>query len=100
MRPVMQKEKICRQWHVSGRVQGVGFRWFVRRQAGELGLDGTVRNLSDGSVEVVARGQLEDLQKLATALKRGPLTARVTSVHEAPGFLATSSEGFCVEPGS
>ena len=54
----------------------------------------------DGTVEVVARGRVEDLQKLATALKRGPLTARVTSVQEAPGFLAASMEGFRVEHGS
>jgi len=50
---------------IKGRVQGVGFRWFVQREAAELGLRGWVRNTDDGHVEVLARGepdQLEDLQ--------------------------------------
>jgi acylphosphatase len=100
MPQVAQQDSICRQWHVSGRVHGVGFRWFVRRLAREMNLDGTVRNLPDGTVEVIARGDTEDLQKLAIALKRGPLTARVTSVTESPGFLAASNKGFGVEHGS
>ena len=46
---------------VKGRVQGVGFRWFVHREAAEIGLRGWVRNTEDGHVEVVAAGQPEDL---------------------------------------
>lgn len=100
MHPVGEQKSSCRQWIVSGRVQGVGFRWFVLRAAREMSLDGTVRNLPDGKVEVVARGLGGDLQELAAALKRGPIAARVTSVTEAPGFLADGSQGFRVEHGS
>lgn len=67
-------------WVVQGRVQGVGFRWFVVRQAETLGLAGWVRNLDDGSVEVVARGSGPSLQELERALGQGPPGARVTGV--------------------
>jgi acylphosphatase len=100
MHPVGEKQSSCRQWIISGRVQGVGFRWFVLRAAKEMSLDGTVRNLPDGKVEVVARGPDCDLQELAAALRRGPFAARVTSVAEAPGFLPDPSQGFRVENGS
>ena len=96
MRSVPQEDSTCLQWVVRGRVQGVGFRWFVTRVAGKLGLDGTVRNLPDGSVEVVARGKAADLRKLAEGLNRGPLTARVTALEESPGSLAASLTGFGV----
>lgn len=65
---------------VHGRVQGVGFRYFVQREAQRLGLCGWVRNLRDGSVEVSAEGSPDDLALLEEALNRGPGTARVTSV--------------------
>ena len=100
MRPVEEQKNSCLQWQVSGRVQGVGFRWFVLRAAREMSLDGTVSNLPDGKVEVVARGPAGELKKMAAALKRGPFAARVTSVVEAPGFLAAGIQGFRVEHGS
>lgn len=65
---------------VHGRVQGVGFRWFVWQAAGRLGLRGLARNLPDGSVEVVAEGPSNALEELAQALARGPATARVERV--------------------
>lgn len=65
---------------VSGRVQGVGFRWFVLREATLLGLAGYVRNLGDGTVEVVALGSLPALASLEEALGRGPPAARVHGV--------------------
>ncbi len=65
---------------VSGRVQGVGFRAFAVREARELGLDGWVRNLPDGRVEAVARGEDDAIEVFAAALRRGPLTARVDEV--------------------
>lgn len=65
---------------LSGRVQGVGFRWFVQRNAERLGLRGHVSNLPDGRVEVVARGSATDLEQLSDALQRGPRMARVDSV--------------------
>jgi acylphosphatase len=57
---------------VSGIVQGVGFRWFVREKARRLGLNGWVRNLPDGSVEVVAAGDDGQLELLKEELRRGP----------------------------
>jgi acylphosphatase len=65
---------------VSGRVQGVGFRWFVMREATRLDLGGYVRNLPDGSVEVVAQGSPAGLASLESALWKGPSAARVLAV--------------------
>lgn len=65
---------------VRGRVQGVGFRYFVVRQAVELGLVGWVANASDGSVRCVAEGPPERLDALADALASGPLGAVVDAV--------------------
>lgn len=65
---------------VNGRVQGVGFRWFVMREAARLDLAGYVRNLPDGTVEVVARGPAAALTSLESALAHGPPAARVGSV--------------------
>ena len=62
---------------VRGRVQGVGFRWFVHREAAELGLRGWVRNTDDGAVEVVASGPAEDLADLRAELKKGSRGSRV-----------------------
>jgi acylphosphatase len=65
---------------VHGRVQGVGFRWFVMRAGSRLGLEGYVRNLPDGTVEVVARGEQAALNELEGSLGRGPTLARVDHV--------------------
>ena len=65
---------------VSGRVQGVGFRWFVMREAARLDLAGYVRNLPDGTVEVVAQGAVSALVSLESALRHGPPAARVDGV--------------------
>ena len=67
---------------IQGRVQGVGFRWFVSREAGELGLRGWVRNTEDGDVEVVAAGEQEDIAELRSTLRRGPRGARVDRLVE------------------
>lgn len=67
---------------IQGRVQGVGFRWFVQREASEIGLHGWVRNTEDGDVEVVAAGETEDLAELRASLKRGPRGSRVDRVIE------------------
>lgn len=67
---------------IQGRVQGVGFRWFVQREARELELRGWVRNTEDGDVEVVAAGNVEDLADLRASLKRGPRGSRVDRVIE------------------
>lgn len=68
---------------VRGRVQGVGYRWFALQRGRELGLGGWVRNLPDGSVDVLAEGPDEDLQRMLQALRRGPVASRVTGVEEA-----------------
>jgi len=67
---------------VRGRVQGVGFRWFVEREAHILGINGWVRNNSDGSVEVLAQGTREQLLGLRSRLRQGPRAARVDDVEE------------------
>jgi len=67
---------------IQGRVQGVGFRWFVHREASELELRGWVRNTEDGDVEVVASGTVADLAELRASLRRGPRGSRVDRLVE------------------
>ncbi|HUB53232.1 MAG TPA: acylphosphatase [Terracidiphilus sp.] len=67
---------------VQGRVQGVGFRWFVQREASELSLHGWVRNTEEGDVEVLAAGEPADLDELRASLKRGPRGSRVDRIIE------------------
>ena len=73
---------LARTFLVRGRVQGVGFRWFVEREAHTLGLSGWVRNNADGSVEVLAMGTHEQLSNLRSRLRAGPRAARVDEVEE------------------
>jgi len=80
---------------ISGKVQGVGYRAFVRRKAQELGLTGYAENLPDGRVEVVAEGEEEDLKLLLHFLKRGPRLAEVTAV-DASWSEPAGLEGFHV----
>ena len=84
---------------IRGRVQGVGFRWFVHREASELGLRGWVRNTDDGAVEVVASGPLEDLDELRAELKKGSRGSRVDKVieHELDESEATSLRDFEIQ---
>lgn len=69
-----------RRWIVRGRVQGVGFRWSVRRRAEALGVTGFAQNLPDGAVEVVARGDPHVLDELERYLAIGPRLASVDTV--------------------
>jgi acylphosphatase len=73
---------MVRHYLVKGRVQGVGFRWFVHREAAALELCGWVRNTEDGHVEVLAAGDAESLGDLAAALRRGSRGSRVDAVIE------------------
>ena len=75
---------IARKYIVTGRVQGVGFRWFVDHEARQLGLAGWVRNNLDGSVEVLAIGSDQQQGALRDKLVRGPRAARVDEVKELP----------------
>ena len=71
-----------RRWVVHGAVQGVGFRFFVKRQADRLGVAGWTRNVRDGSVEVVGEGPDDALQVLREALQKGPVAAQVVRVDQ------------------
>jgi acylphosphatase len=73
---------VARRFIVRGRVQGVGFRWFVEREAHILGIAGWVRNNPDSSVEVLAQGTKEQLAGLRSRLREGPRAARVDDVEE------------------
>jgi len=68
--------------HVKGHVQGVGFRWWTRARALELGLQGSATNLADGRVEVVAQGPEPALQSLLTLLRSPGTPGRVDFVAE------------------
>ena len=72
--------RVARRFVVSGRVQGVGFRYFIQRKAQQLGLLGWVRNNDDGTVEVVAEGARLELEQLKRALEEGPRMAQVDRV--------------------
>lgn len=65
---------------VEGRVQGVGFRWFVRQEARRLGVAGWVRNLADGSVELTVGGEPTAVRRLIDHVRVGPDSANVTAV--------------------
>ena len=81
---------------IHGRVQGVGFRYFVQAIAAGLGLTGEVCNLADGSVEVVAEGERPALEALAAAARRGPGGARGTDVTESWSEASGHPRGFRV----
>jgi acylphosphatase len=78
-----EKPTEARRFLVRGRVQGVGFRWFVEHEAHILGIAGWVRNNMDGSVEVLAMGSRDQVLGLKSRLQRGPRAARVDVVEEA-----------------
>ena len=67
---------------ISGRVQGVGFRWFVKERARRYSIAGWVRNRPDGTVEVAGAGDQKSLDAFTSALRRGPEGARVEEVRE------------------
>jgi len=75
---------IARRYIVRGRVQGVGYRWFVDHEARQLGLVGWVRNNFDGTVEVLAMGSEQQQTALRRKLREGPRAARVDEVKESP----------------
>ena len=75
-----QSRTQARRFLVRGRVQGVGFRWFVEREAHILGIAGWVRNNHDGGVEVLAQGTRDQLAGLHGRLREGPRAARVDGV--------------------
>ena len=88
---------ISKRYIVRGRVQGVGFRWFVDYEARQLGLAGWVRNNMDGTVEVLATGSAEQHVALRGKLQRGPRAARVDEVEEAPAEAVAGLTTFRIE---
>ena len=80
--------RIARRFVISGRVQGVGFRWFAKDVAVREGVTGYVRNLPDGRVEALVEGDAESVTRVERLLRQGPPGARVQSVNtitEEPG---------------
>ncbi|MDD9852118.1 MAG: acylphosphatase [Gammaproteobacteria bacterium] len=82
------------RFHITGNVQGVGFRWWTKQQAAALGLCGWARNLADGSVEVTAAGTKAALGELQARLRHGPAAATVTKVRAAAAEAAPPGPGF------
>jgi acylphosphatase len=87
----------ARRFVVRGRVQGVGFRWFVEREAHVLGIAGWVRNNSDGSVEVLAQGTRDQLSGFRSRLREGPRAARVDAVEESEARPIAGTSSFRIE---
>ena len=85
---------------VRGDVQGVGFRWFVRRAAGDLALTGWVANEPNGSVRVVAEGPVAALDQLVARLRSGPPGAAVEDVRVERGVASRGFDGFAIRSGS
>lgn len=86
-----------RRYVVIGRVQGVGFRWYVEREARIIGVSGWVRNRHDGSVEVLAAGTNEQLGALYDKLREGPRAARVDDVEVEEAAPLTDLKTFRIE---
>ena len=90
--------ELAKRFFVSGRVQGVGFRYFAEQQAGKLGVNGYVRNLSDGRVEVYAIGDSRQMEALRAVLQRGPRMSQVDRVDEEDAeILRNFAFGFFIE---
>jgi len=87
----------ARRFLVRGRVQGVGFRWFVEREAQTLGIAGWVRNRSDGTVEVLAMGTGDQLSGLRSRLREGPRAARVDDIEESEAEPVQGLNAFRIE---
>lgn len=86
-----------RGYRIRGRVQGVGFRWWTRRTATDLGLGGHVRNMPDGSVEVHVAGDADVLDALEKSLWHGPSAARVDEVERLSPDPSTPRDRFQIE---
>lgn len=89
---------ICVHLTISGFVQGVGFRYFVKGKANELGLAGWVKNTSDGKVEVLAQGDEGKVKKLVEECRKGPFLAKVSNVEQSVVKATGEMKDFVVEP--
>jgi acylphosphatase len=93
----MLEMRVARRFLVSGRVTGVGFRYFAQDVARREGLSGVVRNLPDGRVEAVAEGDAESIDRFEAALRRGPSRARVEHVEVDALAVAGHYLGFSID---
>jgi acylphosphatase len=98
MRPQVET-RMAKKYKITGRVQGVGFRYFADRAARQLGLRGYVKNCSGGSVEAYAIGEPEVLDRFKLLLAEGPRGAIVTSVEESDESVSSRYTGFVIEGG-
>lgn len=89
--------QVTRRYIVRGRVQGVGFRWFVEKEACDIGVVGWVRNNNDGSVEVLATGTNEQLSALHRCLREGPRASRVDEVDVIEASPVEGLKSFSIE---
>lgn len=78
------KESVIKHLKIEGRVQGVGFRYYTRKTANKYAINGWVKNMEDGTVEVVLAGAEKAVLKMMEKLKDGPSSARVTGMEEIP----------------
>jgi acylphosphatase len=88
---------VAKRFLISGRVQGVGFRYYVQDHAAVEGVHGYVRNLSDGRVEVLVEGDDESVLRVERALRRGPSGARVDDVVVETAVPSGRATGFSVK---
>ena len=87
---------VARRFFVSGRVQGVGFRYFVQDHAAVEGVHGYVRNLADGRVEAFVEGDEESVLRVERALRRGPPGADVDNVESEAAVPSGRATGFSI----
>jgi acylphosphatase len=88
--------RLARRLLVTGRVQGVGFRFFTEAAARREGLHGWVRNLPDGRVEISAEGEVEALERFERSVRHGPPGARVEQVDVTDMGASGSDTGFSI----
>jgi acylphosphatase len=89
--------RVARRFAISGRVQGVGFRFFIQEAALREGVTGYVRNLFDGSVEAYVEGEAEAVVRVERAIRMGPRGAHVTSVQADDEEPAGSHKAFSIK---
>jgi len=92
-----KKKKIAKKFVVSGRVQGVGYRFFAEQWAAQLGLAGYVKNLWDGPVEAYDIGDAASLEEFQRRLAEGPRSARVASIFESEEAVDKRYRSFTIE---
>ena len=88
--------RVARRFVVTGHVQGVGFRMFAADAARAEGLSGWVRNLGDGSVEILAEGERDAVGRFESRVRRGPSRARVEHVHADDTTPSGRAAGFTI----